>query len=282
MPALPLTDERWSGLPLLECNMDPGLYRIQVDSPLLITRYDVGTRVEMQSETGAHRAFRQAPLRFDLFGAGVVMDAVSDRRATRSFVVALPREWLPGDESARHGKVGLSSRLQFADLELQRLVWGLFRHHRDGEPLGQFHSGEVSRGIVDRVVRRQLAAEARLPGRAGLHPEARRLVEALIDAALQEPPSAAALAAKTGIGLNRFLREFKVTFEATPHQYLQQRRLARALELLRSTDASLTTVALETGFASHSHFAAAFRAALGITPNAYRRAYDPALRKEKA
>ncbi len=271
MPATPLTDERWSGLPLLQCNMDPGLYRLHVGVPTLITRYDVGTKVELFSDNGAH-LFRQAPLRFDLFSVGQSMNAVSDRKATKSFVVALPPEWMPADESAADGKIGLRPRLQFADLELQRLVWGLFTHHRNGEPLGHSHSGEVSRTIVDRVVRLQLAADASLPDRVGLKPEARRLVEELIDATLQEPPSAAALAAKVGMGVNRFLREFKVTFEATPHQYIQQRRLARALELLRCTDASLTTVALETGFANHAHFSTVFRAVLSITPSSYRHA----------
>jgi AraC family transcriptional regulator len=272
MPAAPLTDDRWSGLPLLECNMDPGLYRIDVTVPLLITRYDVGTSVEVLNETGARRAFRQAPLRFDLFSAGISMNAVSDRQATKSLVVALPHAWMPPDESAADGRIRLRPRYQFDDVELQRLVWGLSRHHRNGEPLGRGYSGEVSRIIVDRVVRMQLAADARLPERAGLKPEARRFVEALIDAGLQETPSAAALAAKAGMGVNRFLREFKVTFKATPHQYIQQRRLARALELLQSTDASLTTVALETGFASHAHFSTVFRAAFGITPGRYRRA----------
>jgi len=252
--------------------MDPGLYRIDVAVPMLVTRHDVGTNVEVLDETGGRRAFRQAPLRFDLFSAGLLMNAVSDRRATKSFVVALPPEWMPADESAANGRIGLRPRFQFADLELQRLVGRLATHHRNGEPLGHSYSGEVSRTIVERVVRMQLAADARRPDRVGLKPEARRLVEALIDATLLEPPSAAALAAKAGIGVNRFLREFKVTFEATPHQYIQQRRLARALELLRSTDASLTTVALETGFASHAHFSTVFRATLGTTPSGYRRA----------
>ena len=252
--------------------MDPGLYRLDVTEPLLITRDDVGTSVEVLNEAGTRRPFRQAPLRFDLFPAGLSMNAVSDRLATKSLVVALPLEWMPRDESAIDGRIRLGSRYQFADVELQRLVWGLSRHHRNGELLGHDYSREVSRVIVDRVVRMQLAADARLPDRVGLKPEARRFVGALIDASLQETPSAAALAAKAGMGVNRFLREFKVTFEATPHQYIQQRRLARALELLQGTDASLTTVALETGFASHAHFSTVFRAAFGITPSTYRRA----------
>ena len=265
---MPITDERWSGLPLLMCNMDPGLYRLDVHTPVLITREDLGTRVEVLNDGPRRIAFRQAPLRFDLFPAGLVMDAVSDRPATKSLVVALPPEWMPPDD----GQIRLRPRFQFADVELRRLVWRLTTHHRSGEPLGDSYNGAVSRMLVDRVLCLQLALEARDPDRVGLEHEACRLVESLVDANLQEPPNAATLAARVGIGLGRFLREFKVTFAATPHQYIQQRRLARARELLRGSDASLSSVALETGFASHSHFSTVFRAATGVTPSGYRRA----------
>jgi AraC-like DNA-binding protein len=272
MPATPITDEHWSGLPLLMCNMDPGVYRLDVHTPVLITRDDLGTQVEVLNDGARHIAFRQAPLRFDLFPSGLVMDAVSDRPATKSLVVALPAEWMPADDGASDGQIRLRSRFQFGDAELRRLVWRLFTHHRSGEPLGHAYNGAVSRTLVDRIVRLQLAADARQPDSVGLEAEARRVVETLIDRTLQEPLSSAALAAKVGMGLGRFLREFKVAFAATPHQFIQQRRLQRACELLCTTDAALSTVALETGFASHSHFATAFRAALGMTPSDYRRA----------
>jgi AraC-like DNA-binding protein len=54
------------------------------------------------------------------------------------------------------------------------------------------------------------------------------------------------------------------------HQYLIQLRLARALALLPHTD-DLTTLALDLGFSSHSHFTAAFRRAFGSTPSDFRR-----------
>jgi AraC-like DNA-binding protein len=272
MPATPITDAHWTGLPLLQCHMDPGLYRLDVDTPILVIRDDLGTQVEVLNGGDRRVAFRQAPLRFDLFSSGLVMDAVSDRPATKSLVVALPADWLPGDETMHDAPIHLRSRFQFADAPLRRLVWRLTTHHRSGEPLGQTYNGAVSRTIVDRVLRLQFARDARHPDSVGLRPEARHLVEVLVDASLQEPPSAAALAAQLGMGLSRFLREFKVTFEATPHQYIQRRRLSRACEMLRATDASLSTVALETGFASHSHFSTAFRAVIGVTPRSYRRA----------
>ena len=53
------------------------------------------------------------------------------------------------------------------------------------------------------------------------------------------------------------------------HRYLMQLRLARALvELPHAGD--LTTLALDLGFASHSHFSAVFRRAFGLTPSRFR------------
>src|SRR5262245_47950603 len=179
MPAMPLTDEHWSGLPLLMCNMDPGVYRLDVHTPVLITRDDLGTEVEVFNDGPRRIHFRQAPLRFDLFSAGLVMDAVSDRPATKSLVVALPGEWMPPDDGAPDGQIRLRARFQFADVELRRLVWRLTTHHRGGEPLGHSYNGAVSRMLVDRIVRLQLARDARDPDSVGLRPEARRLVEAL-------------------------------------------------------------------------------------------------------
>jgi AraC-like DNA-binding protein len=272
---MPLTDEHWTGLPLLMCSMDPGRYRLDVATPVLITRDDLGTQVEVLNDGAGPITFRQAPMRFDLFPAGMVMDAVSDRPATKSFVVALPSTWMAPED----GDTPLRARFQFADAELRRLVWRLGTHHRSGQPLGDAYTCAVSRRLIDRLMRLQLAEEACEMDRAGLDPQARRLVEHLVDANLQVPINAATLAARVGIGLGRFLRHFKVTFAATPHQFIQQRRLARARELLVHTDAPLSAIALETGFASHAHFATTFRAAMGMTPTRYRGAPKPASRR---
>jgi AraC family transcriptional regulator len=149
-------------------------------------------------------------------------------------------------------------------------------HHRNGEPLGPDYSGAVSRVLVDRIVTLQAAAEARRLDAARLEREACRLVEALIDADLQNPPSVTALASKVGMGIARFVRAFRTTFETSPHRYVQRRRLQRARELLLGTDASITSIALDTGFASHAHFSTVFRAETGMTPSRYRRAGPPA------
>jgi AraC family transcriptional regulator len=68
---------------------------------------------------------------------------------------------------------------------------------------------------------------------------------------------------------------------AALHEYITQLRLARALAEIPHTD-DLTTLALDVGFSSHSHFSAAFRRAFGMTPSQFRdtsgRHLPPALR----
>jgi AraC-like DNA-binding protein len=56
------------------------------------------------------------------------------------------------------------------------------------------------------------------------------------------------------------------------YRYQLRLRLARALDLLGTHD-DLSTVALEAGFSSHSHFSSAFRQVYGRTPAEFQRAF---------
>ncbi len=271
MPATPVTDASWQGLPLLQCDMDPGLYRLSVDVPVLIFRSEPGLIVETATEGGRSLQFRQGAMRFDLFGHGVEMNAISDRPGTKSFVIALPQHWVHAEDAPSWDAQVLRSRLQFADRELWRLVWRLINHHRHGEPLRSAYSAALSRVVVDRVLKLQFADEQQMANDAGLDAEARRVLERLVDEHLHDPPAVAAMAAALGMGVVRFSQSFKAAMGTTPHQYVQQRRIALARRLLAGTDASVAQIALEAGYANQAHFATAFRAATGSTPSDYRR-----------
>jgi len=55
------------------------------------------------------------------------------------------------------------------------------------------------------------------------------------------------------------------------YDYVLQERLAQSLDAVLDSDNDLTTIALDAGFASHSHFTARFRTFFGCTPVALRR-----------
>ena len=55
------------------------------------------------------------------------------------------------------------------------------------------------------------------------------------------------------------------------HDYVLHERLAHALDAVLDCGDDLTAIALDAGFASHSHFTARFRSFFGCTPAALRR-----------
>ena len=76
-----------------------------------------------------------------------------------------------------------------------------------------------------------------------------------------------------------FLRLFRETFDATPHQYLIQRRIEKAKELLRGRNLSVTDVCFEVGFQSLGSFSSLFRKCVGHAPASYRRRERESLNK---
>ena len=66
-------------------------------------------------------------------------------------------------------------------------------------------------------------------------------------------------------------RVFRRETGLTIHQYRQRLRLRAALERLVEQETDLTALALDLGFASHSHFSDAFRRAFAVAPSACRR-----------
>jgi AraC-like DNA-binding protein len=76
-----------------------------------------------------------------------------------------------------------------------------------------------------------------------------------------------------------FLRLFRDTFDTTPHQYLIQKRIEKAKELLRVRTLSVTDVCFEVGFESLGSFSSLFRKCVGHAPINYRRREHESLKK---
>ncbi|WP_218940253.1 helix-turn-helix domain-containing protein [Denitrobaculum tricleocarpae] len=57
----------------------------------------------------------------------------------------------------------------------------------------------------------------------------------------------------------------------TPHQYVIERRVARAREMLAQKDLSLAEIAYTCGFSSQQHMTNVFSKRLGVSPGKYRR-----------
>ncbi|OYO21660.1 hypothetical protein CGZ93_09950 [Enemella dayhoffiae] len=91
-----------------------------------------------------------------------------------------------------------------------------------------------------------------------------------MDRRFAEALEVASLARLAHLSPNHYIREFRRTFGETPHQYLYRRRIERAAVLLRSTDRSVTEIAVEVGYASLGTFSRTFVRLLGRTPTVHR------------
>jgi len=100
----------------------------------------------------------------------------------------------------------------------------------------------------------------------------RRLCRArrFIDQSYQEPIGLDQMSSEACISRYHFLRLFRRAFKRTPHQYLTERRIERAKELLSTSGLTVTDVCFEVGFESLGSFSSLFHKHVGHPPIAYR------------
>jgi AraC family transcriptional regulator len=108
------------------------------------------------------------------------------------------------------------------------------------------------------------------PPTAGFTRQDAHLLRDYIEAYLGERLTLDALATLVRRSPHNLLRAFRRSFGTTPMQYIIAQRLRRARWLLAHTTKDITTIALETGFASHSHLTATFKRLTGLTPQSFR------------
>src|SRR4051794_35755507 len=103
-----------------------------------------------------------------------------------------------------------------------------------------------------------------------------------IDHCYDHPLSLEQISEKACFSRYHFLRLFRQAFNQTPHQYLIERRIEKAKELLSADELRVTDVCFEVGFQSLGSFSSLFHKCVGHAPNAYReraRAQELAKRK---
>jgi len=78
------------------------------------------------------------------------------------------------------------------------------------------------------------------------------------------------LATRAGFSVSQFDRRFRQTFGTSPRQYILRIRIEKAAELLRTTEETVSMIAVECGFHDHAHLSRSFRRIMGATPSEYR------------
>ncbi len=77
----------------------------------------------------------------------------------------------------------------------------------------------------------------------------------------------------SGLSADYTLKHFKAELSISPTEYLRRYRVAKSMELLRSTKLSVNEIAEQSGFGDMSAFSRVFKLYEGDTPSAYRKRY---------
>jgi AraC family transcriptional regulator len=171
-------------------------------------------------------------------------------------------------------RVEIRNRFQIRDAQLENICWALKAEMESNYPSGRLYVDSLAVSVASRLIstyssiaQRQAAQSGGLGGR--------RLKQTLayIEDHLSEDLSLTRIASISGISASHFKTLFRESAGVPVHQYVVQRRIERAKDMLMQDKLSIAEIALATGFSHQSHLARHMRRSVGLSPRAMKRLF---------
>jgi AraC family transcriptional regulator len=157
-------------------------------------------------------------------------------------------------------------RFQMRDPRFQHLAWALRAELEADDASDPLYAESVCMAMIVRLIGAEPMLERKRT--STLAPRLAARVIEFIEGNLAQRLTLADLAALADLSVPHFKVLFRETLGMPVHQYVVQRRVERAHDLLLEGRLSTSQVALETGFAHQSHMAHWMNRLLGVTPRA--------------
>jgi AraC family transcriptional regulator len=176
--------------------------------------------------------------------------------------------------TGNHGRsVELVSQLTIQDRQIALLMTAMQSDLEAGSPAGSLYGESLGAALSTYLSQRYGTIAPKLEEYKGGLPKPRlNRVREYIENNLENNVSLTELAEVAGVSLYHFAKAFKQSMGATPHQYVLDRKVDRAKELLRDPNRSVLEASARTGFVDQSHFTKIFRRLVGVTPTEFRNA----------
>ncbi len=190
-----------------------------------------------------------------------------------ALIVSLDRHLL--DEAAAdlglHGKRPvLLNRFQFRDPQIEHICWALKAEMEAGYPTGRAFVNGLSRALAVALVQRHSSLSSPNLSFGRVSRDRLRLAISYIEDHLKYQLSLDEIARAAGVSVSLLKSTFRELIGVPVHQYVIQRRVARAAALLTSGKLSISHVAEEAGFAHQGHLAKHMQRVLGCSPKVVR------------
>ncbi len=191
----------------------------------------------------------------------------------RHDLLARAAEELGGYDPAR---LSLTRRERFQDPFLRQMALAVWEELGKPAPAGKLYAQAAAQILAVHLLRHYTSAKIRIKEVSQFLTH--RQVKRVSDFVLVDPGrdlTLEMLAEQVGFSPYHFARLFRQTTGESPHQFVVRLRIEKAQLLIRETDESLASIALESGFANQSHLTRIFKRFLGLTPKAYRQSLEP-------
>ncbi|MGL5839131.1 MAG: helix-turn-helix transcriptional regulator [Sphingorhabdus sp.] len=154
--------------------------------------------------------------------------------------------------------------------KLMQECWDQGKHD---SPCGALYLDANLMGIAVRLVAIATKAKRVVAPRQANHLTAQSLdtIAQYVDNNIDTDMRVATLASLIGMQDYAFAREFRALTGQPPHQWVIERRLARAAQMLADGALSIAEIAYAVGFSSQAHLTTLFSRRMDMGPAAYRR-----------
>src|SRR5438270_3050760 len=174
-------------------------------------------------------------------------------------------------------QVEIRNRFQIRDAQLENICWALKAEMEANYPSGRLYTDSLGVSIASRLVSSHSSVAQRpIAQSGGLGGRRLKQTLAYIEDHLAEDMSLSRIAAISGVSASHFKTLFRESAGVPVHQYVIQRRIERAKDLLMQDKLSIAEIALATGFLHQSHLARHMRRAVGLSRCALKRLFADA------
>ena len=157
------------------------------------------------------------------------------------------------------------------DLLVQQLGLAFLAEAEKGAAASRLYSESISHTLMFHLIKNYSTADFREKSYSGgLSGSKLRRVTDFINDNLEQDLTLTEIARIAGLSHFHFARAFRKTMGITPQQYITNRRIEKAKELLAKSDLPIVEVGFQSGFKNQSHFTTLFRKVTSLTPRSWR------------
>ncbi len=165
----------------------------------------------------------------------------------------------------------LRERLQFQDPFLAQLCRQLLAAAGSEHALGLLYIESLTNALCHHLLEHHAKVEQRLPTGGLLTGAVLARIDAYLEAHAETPVTLETLAGLANLSVFHFARLFKQTTGVAPYQHVLRWKIRRAQQQLRLGHAPVAAISDALGFATPANFSAAFKRAVGCSPQEFQR-----------